>query len=312
MTLALFSGAANVGLAGAIAEQLGVPLGRCDVQCFPDGELHVEIRESVRGHDVYVVQPTAPPVERHLLELLFVADACERAGAARVTAVVPYFGYARQDRRVSGREAVGARLMADLFGTRGFARVVALDLHSPALEGFFSVPLEHLTAVPVLVESLRPDRAADWVIVAPDGGAAKLAERYAKALHLPMAVVFKTRVSGSEVSVRGLTGQVRDRAPVIVDDMISTGGTVAAAMAALIAAGCEPEVTVVATHGLFVGPAMGRLAALRLRRLIVTDSVAVPEPQPIPLHVASVGPLLAEAVSRLHHDRSLGDLLVHE
>ncbi len=312
MTLTLFSGTANPALAAAIAEHLGSHVGECEVGCFPDGELHVDVHESVRGHDVYLVQPTAPPVERHLMELLLLADACRRAGAARITAVVPYFGYARQDRRASGREAVGARLVADLFGTRDFARVVALDLHAPALEGFFSCPLEHLSAVPVLVDALRGERSANGVVVAPDMGAAKLAERYAKALHLPVAVVLKARLSGSEVDVRGLTGDVRNRIPLIVDDMISTGATVDAAVGALIAAGGEPDVTVVATHGLFVGPALGRLAALRLRRLIITDSVAVPDPQPIPLHIVGIGPLLAEAISRLHHDRSLGDLLVHE
>lgn len=312
MTLTLFTGTANPALAATIAERLASHVGESTVECFPDGELHVAVHESVRGHDVYLVQPTAPPVERHLLELLLLADACRRAGAARITAVVPYFGYARQDRRASGREAVGARLVADLFGTRGFARVVALDLHAPALEGFFSTPLEHLSAVPVLVNALQDERSANGVVVAPDMGAAKLAERYAKALHLPVAVVMKVRLSGSEVDVRGLTGDVRNRTPLIVDDMISTGATVAAAVGALLAAECDPDVTVVVTHGLFVGPALGRLAALRLRRLVVTDSVAVPDPQPIPLHIVGVGPLLAEAISRLHHDRSLGDLLVHD
>ncbi|HEU5261772.1 MAG TPA: ribose-phosphate pyrophosphokinase [Gemmatimonadales bacterium] len=312
MTLTLFTGTANPQLGAAVARALDVALGACEVGRFPDGELHVEVRESVRGHDVYLVQPTAPPAEQHLFELLFLADACTRAGAARVTAVLPYFGYARQDRRASGREAVGARLVADLIGTRQFARVVVLDLHSAALEGFFGAPVEHLTAVPTLADVLGGERAANGVVVAPDGGAAKLAERYAKALHLPLAIVQKVRVSGTEVAVRGLTGDVRNRAPVIVDDMISTGGTVAAAAAALIAGGSEPELTVVASHGLFAGPAVERLRALRLRRLLVTDSVALPAVEPLPVGVVSVAPLLAEAVSRLHHDRSLGDLLVHE
>jgi ribose-phosphate pyrophosphokinase len=312
VTLTLVAGTANPALAAAVAERVGGRLAECAVQSFPDGELHVEVHESVRGHDVYLLQPTAPPVERHLLELLFLADACRRAGAARISAVVPYFGYARQDRRASGREAVGARVVADLFATRGFSRIVALDLHAGALEGFFACPLEHLTAVPVLVEALRGERRANGVVVAPDMGAAKLAERYAKALHLPVAVVMKARRSGADVEVHGITGDVRDRAPLVVDDMISTAATVTAAVTALIAAGCEPDVTVAATHGLFVGPALGRLAALRLRRLIVTDSVAVPEPQPIALHIASIAPLLADAISRLHENRPLGDLLARE
>ncbi len=311
MTLTLFTGTANPALAEAVAAVLGVPLGQCDVRCFPDGELHVGLGESVRGHDVYLLQPTAPPVERHLLELLLLADACHRAGAARITGVVPYLGYARQDRRASGRDAIGARVIADLIETRGLARLVALDLHSPALEGVFATPVEHLTAVPVLVEALGTARPANGMVVAPDLGAAKLAERYAKALRLPVAIVHKVRQSGTEVNVRGITGEVQNRAPIIVDDMISTGGTIAAAAAALIAAGCEPELTVVATHALLVGPAVGRLRALRLRRLIVTDSVALPDLQLLRIEVATVAPLLGEAVSRLHHDRSLSELLVH-
>ena len=312
MSLTLFTGTGNPALGAAVAAAVGVPLGRCEVRCFPDGELHVEVQESVRGHDVYLVQPTAPPVERHLLEVLLLADACRRAGAARISLVVPYFGYARQDRRASGREAGGARVIADLIETRGFARLVALDLHSPALEGFFATPLEHLSAVPALVAALGGSLPANGVVVAPDLGAAKLAQTYAKALQLPVAIVHKVRQSGTDVGVRGITGEVENRAPLIVDDMISTGGTVAAAAAALIAAGCEPELTVVASHGLFVGPAVGRLRSLRLRRLLVTDSVALPDVQPLRVEVTSIAPLLGDAVSRLHHYRSLNELLVRE
>lgn len=311
MTLTLLAGSANPALATKVAARVGQPLGGRDLDVFPDGELHVAVHDSVRGHDVYLLQPTPHPVERHLFELLMLADACRRAGAARVTAVVPYFAYARQDRRASGREAVGARVVTDLFGTGSFTRVVAIDLHTAALEGFFTTPLEHLTALPVLVDAIRGDRPANGVVVAPDAGAGKLAEHYARLLHLPMAVVQKVRRSGAEVEAQGVTGDVRQRVPVIVDDMISTGGTIAAAASALLAAGCEPDMTVVATHGLFVGEAPRRLAALRLRRLIVTDSVAVPELPGLPLRVASVDGLLAEAIVRLHHDRSLADLLKH-
>jgi len=312
MSLTLFTGTANPVLAGAVAAELGVPLGRAEINCFPDGELHVELQETVRGHDVYLLQPTSPPVERHLFELLLLADACRRAGAARITGVMPYFGYARQDRRASGRAAIGAGVVADMIETRGFARLVALDLHTAALEGFFATPLEHLTAVPVLVKALGELRPANGVVVAPDLGAAKLAGRYAKALMLPVAIVHKVRESGTEVEVRGITGEVRNRSPIIVDDMISTGGTIAAAAAALLSAGCEPDVTVVASHALLVGPAVGRLRALRLRRLIVSDSVALPDVHPLRMDTASVAPLLGDAVSRLHHDRSLNDLLAHD
>jgi ribose-phosphate pyrophosphokinase len=312
VTLTLFAGTANPGLGAATAERLGIAPGACAIRTFPDGELYVEIRESVRGHDVYLLQAVGPPAERHLLELLLLADACRRAGAARVTAVVPYFAYARQDRRATGREAIGARVVADLLGTRGLARIVAVDLHSPALEGFLAPPLEHLSAVPALAAALAADRPERGIVVAPDAGATRLAERYAAALRLPVAIVQKTRLSGSEVAVRSVTGDVAGRAPVIVDDMISTGGTVAAAAAALLAAGCEPVLTVVATHGLFVGPARERLAPLGLRRLSVTDTLPTPELPGIPVRVVTVAPLVADAISRLHDGRSLADLLAHD
>jgi len=310
-SLTLLSGCANLSLAERIAQTLGVRLGVVSLHRFPDGELQVAVRDSLRGHDVYLVQPTTPPFEAHFLELLLLADACRRAGAARLTAVVPYFGYARQDRRAGGREPVGARLIADLLWSGGIQRLIAVDLHSPTLEGFFSFPLEHLTAVPALAEAVGTG-IGERVVVGPDLGAARLADRYGRALNLPVALVHKTRITGEEVMVRGITGDVRGRAPVIVDDMISTGATIAAAVAALREAGCRPEVTVVASHALLVGSAPARLRALALERLIVTDSVAMPTPSAeLPLHVVSVAPLVAETIGRLHDDRSLADLLVH-
>jgi ribose-phosphate pyrophosphokinase len=311
MPLTMFTGSAHVPLATMVAAQLGVPLGRRLLHRFPDGELHVELQESVRGHDVYLLQPTSPPVEVHLLELLLLADASRRAGAAQLTAVVPYFGYARQDRRASGREAVGARLLADLLAASGLQRLVAVDLHSAALEGMFTIPVEHLSAVPLLVEAVRSLLAPNTVVVAPDLGAVKLAERVARSLHLPMALVDKERLTGEEVRVRRVVGRVEGCPVLVVDDMISTGGTVQAAIQALLAAGSAPEVTVVASHALLVGPAVERLRALPVRRLVVTDSVETLAPLPCPGPSVSLAPLLAEAIRRLHHQQSLGDLLLH-
>jgi ribose-phosphate pyrophosphokinase len=291
---------------------LNAPLTDVKIERFPDGELEIAIPESVREDDVYVIQPTCAPVGESLIELLLLGDAVRRAGAARLTAVIPYFGYARQDRRASGREPVGARLMADLLEAGGVDRVVALDLHTAALEGFFAIPLEHLTAAPTLAEAARSGLTPHSIVVAPDLGAVKLAESYGALLHLPVAFVHKTRLSGTEVKAGAVVGAVKDRAPVIVDDMISTGGTIAAATGALLAAGAIPDVTVVATHALLVGPALQRLAALPLRRLIATDTV-IPQTGPaIPLEVTSVGTLLAEAVDHLHHGRSLRSLLLHQ
>ena len=311
MKLTLLTGSANPELAEAVALHLGTRLGVASLQRFPDGELHVAVRDSLRGEDVYLVQPTAPPFERHLLELLLLADTCRRAGAMRLTAVIPYFGYARHDRRAGGREPVGARLIADILVAAGIERVVALDLHSPTLEGFFSVPLEHLTAVPALARAVD-DGAGSRVVVAPDLGAARLADRYGRALELPVALIHKTRITGEQVEVRGITGQVAGYAPIIVDDMISTGATVTAAVAALRNAGCRPEFTVVATHGLLVGDALARLAESGVRQLIVTDSVAPPSATTaLPIRVVTIAPLMAEAIRRLHEDGSLADLLVH-
>ncbi|HEX9611752.1 MAG TPA: ribose-phosphate pyrophosphokinase [Gemmatimonadales bacterium] len=310
-SLTLLAGAAHRALADAVAARIGVSVGVTSTVRFPDGELHVAVRDTLRGHDVFLMQPTAPPFEAQLLELLLLADACRRAGAARLTALMPYFGYARQDRRAGGREPVGARLVADMLAAGHIDRVVAVDLHTATLEAAFSMPLEHLSAVPALAEAER-ESMDDGVVVAPDLGAARLADRYGRFLDLPVAVVHKTRVSGAEVAVRAVTGDVRDRAPLIVDDMISTGATIAAAVAALINAGCRPAFCVIATHGLLVGDAPQRLARLGLRRLTVSDTVPAPRcPSDLPLRVVTIAPLLAEVVRRLHEDRSLADLLVH-
>jgi ribose-phosphate pyrophosphokinase len=246
MTLTLIAGTANLPLATSIAHELRVTLCERTLRRFPDGELRVELLQSVRGHDVYVIQPTSHDVDGRVMELVFLADACRRAGVARLTAVLPYFGYARQDRRASGREAVGARIMASLIEGAGFSRIVTIDLHTPAIEGFFRIPVEHLSVTRLLASAIHATR--DSVIVAPDLGAVKLAERYQAILQVPVVVLHKTRLTGSEVALRSIIGNVKDRAPIVVDDMITTGGTIKAAVKGLLDAGCTPNVSVVATH----------------------------------------------------------------
>jgi ribose-phosphate pyrophosphokinase len=300
MSLHVFSGTANVALGEAVAARLGLRPGARVLERFPDGELHVELLDDVRDGDVYLVQPTSPPVGEHLLELLLLADACRRAGAARVTAVVPYLGYARHDRRTRPGEPLGARLTAELVEAAGVARVVAVDLHAPSIESCFGIPLEHASAVDALAAAVRSGWRADAVIVSPDLGAVKLAERYAALLDAPVAIVHKARLSGTEVRVRRLVGDVRGRAPVVVDDMISSAGTVAAAVGAVLEAGALADVTVVASHLLLVGPAAERLAGLPIRRLVGTDSVALEGPARMAVERVTLAPLLADAVRRLH------------
>ncbi len=311
MNLVIAAGSGNPMLAEAVAERLGVGVCQSILERFPDSELHAEIDESVRGCDVYLVQPTGPPVDDHLMELIFLADACRRAGAARITGVVPYFGYARQDRRARGREAVGGRIAADLLRTAGIDRVLAVDLHTVSLEGFFGIPLEHVSAVPLLANAIEPLVTDQTVIVSPDLGGVKLAERYGELLRRPIAIAHKVRMNGKEVKVRNIVGDVAERTPMIVDDMISTAGTIAAAAKALLEAGCVREITVAATHALLVGPAMSRLEALPIKRIFATDSLPPPRHGALPIQTVSLAPMLAEAISRLNVDQSMADLLAH-
>ena len=313
MHIQLFAGSAHPTVARETASALGVPLGACELGRFPDEESHVRLGESPRGRDVYILQPTTPPADRHLFELLLMADAARRAGAARITAVVPYLGYARQDRRTADHGPVAARVVADAVVASGIDRVVTVDVHTPAIEGFFSIPVEPLTAVPLLARAVQEHTDASTVLVAPDLGAAKLVEHFALELRSQPAVamVHKVRVSGTEVRVTRVTGDVQHRAPVIVDDMITTGGTIEAAVDALLAAGCLPRITVVASHGLFVGPAVERLRRLPIERIVVTDSVPVTRPIALTLQTVSIGPLLAAAIERLHKDESRNSVIAH-
>ncbi len=313
MNLRILSGSANLCLAESIAKVVGVQ--RCQVllERFPDSELHVEIQESVRGADVYIIQPTCPPVDEHLLELLLMADACRRAGASYLTAVIPYFGYARQDRRSRGREPLSVRLIADLIHTSGFQRIVAVDFHSHAVETAFTVPVEHVSAISLLAEATRLAIRGDAVIVSPDLGAVKMAERYAKLLDLPVAIIHKSRISGEEVAVRRIVGDIRNKEVLVIDDMISTGGTIEKAIKALLEAGCSTSgLKVLASHGLLVGPAAQRLGPLPIERMFISDSVPAPESFPAPLQVVSLAALLAKTIQRLHRQEPLGELTARE
>jgi ribose-phosphate pyrophosphokinase len=305
--LTVFVGPASSRLGAAVCESLATRPALHEWRRFPDGEAQVEIQESVRGHDVYLLQSTSPPVDQHLMELLLLADACRRAGAARLTAVIPYFGYARQDRRID-RRSVGARVAANIVGTAGFDRLMLVDAHTPAIEGFFDVPLDHLTAVHPLARTAAPSVGDSTIVVAPDLGAVKLARAYAKELRVPMALVHKTRLDGDTVEAHSVIGEVRGRVPLIVDDMLSTGATIEAAVGALRAAGAREPMAVAVTHLLLVGRARAILERLPLARIVATDTVST-EPTATPrIDLCSVAPLLATAIYRNHRDESLADL----
>ena len=305
--LTVFAGPASSELGSQVCAALQISRGRFICRQFPDGETEIEVQQSVRGHDVYLLQSTSPPVEQHLMQLLLLADACRRAGAARLTAVIPYLGYARQDRRVD-RRSLGARVAADTIGAGRFDRVMLIDAHTPGIEGFFDIPVDHLTATPRLATAVARLAVGNGVVVAPDLGAVKLARAYAKALHLPMAIVHKTRLSGDAVEAEAVIGDVRGRQPIIVDDMLSTGGTVAAAVTALRAAGTIEPVAVAVTHALLAGRARELLDELSLERVMATDTVAIAPSDSARLEITSVAPLIASAVQANHREQSLASL----
>jgi ribose-phosphate pyrophosphokinase len=292
----ILRGTANPALADGVARALGVETTPCETERFPDGEFSVTLKESIRGRDVFVVQPTSPPVNDHLIELLVFADACRRASAARITAVVPYFGYARADRRDCRREPITASLVADLMECAGFDHVITVDLHAAQIEGFFRIPVDSLSAVELLCDALVWARARpDHVVVSPDAGRVKMATEYADRLDLPLCVLHKRRLSGGVTEVMHVVGDVRGRTCILIDDLIATGGTLIESMGALREAGAVDAI-VVATHGLFVAGAIEKLQAAQVRELVTTDSVAI-NAQPV-LRVVSIAPLLAAAISR--------------
>jgi ribose-phosphate pyrophosphokinase len=305
----IFSGTANPRLAEAVARALGVPLGAADVERFPDGEVTVHVREPVRRKEIFIIQPTSPPVNDHLVELLSFADACRRASAAQITAVVPYFGYARSDKRHGRREPITASMVAVLLQAIGVDHVITFDLHAPQIEGFFHVPVDSLTAVPLLVEAVRPHLPVGTVVVSADAGRLQMATDYAEHLQTSVVLLHKTRESGTKTHVTHLVGDVRNRACLIVDDMIATGGTLDESVRVLLDAGARPGVFIAATHGLWLGGARKKLDTERIAKVFVTDTVQQAPNEWPRLGVVSVAPLIADVIRRVLADGSLGDLL---
>jgi len=305
----LFAGTAHPALAEAIAHTLHIQPGACRVQRFPDGEISVELLETVRRKEVFLVQPTSPPVNDHLVELLAFIDTCRRSSAARITAVVPYFAYARADKRHGRREPVTASMVATLLQSLGVDQVVTVDLHAPQIEGFFHVPVDNLTAVSPLCEALRPHLPADTIIVSPDAGRVKLATRYADHLARPVAVLHKQRRSGTETTVTHLVGDVQDHPCLIIDDMIATGGTIAESVTALLEAGARPDIRIAATHGLLLGKAQQTLSHPAISEIYVTDTMVQHHQHWPNLRVVSIAALIAEAIQRFIVRGQIRDLV---
>lgn len=303
----LLAGTANRPLAEEIAACLGVELAKVTTSRFADGEIFVRIDENIRGHDVFIVQPTNPPAE-NIMELLLLFDAVRRASAARTTCVMPYYGYSRQDRKDQPRVAIGAKLMANLIVTAGADRVLGIDFHQHALQGFFDIPVDHLYAAPVFVSHYRKKQLRDLVVVAPDVGSAKMARGFAKRLNGSFAIIDKRRPQANVAEVLNVVGEVEGRDCLIPDDMIDTAGTVAAAAKALKELGAK-DIYVCATHALLSGPAAERLRNSPIKEVTVTDTVAIPPEHRFPqLTVLSVGELLAKAIRYTHSDESVSSL----
>jgi len=308
----VFSGNANVALAEKIAENLGIALGKAHVTAFSDGETRVEINENVRGMDVFIIQPTCPPVNITLMELLIMIDAVRRSSADRITAVIPYYGYARQDRKVAPRAPISAKLVADLITQAGANRVLAMDLHAGQIQGFFNIPVDNLFATPVLLEYIKKHyRGDNLVTVSPDTGGVERARAFGKRLGASLAIIDKRRDGPNEAQIMNIIGHVKGKKVIILDDMVDTAGTVVQAAKALREEGAV-EVSVCCTHPILSGPAIDRIAQSELKEVIVTDTVPLHEKAKACDHikVLSVAGLLSEAVRRIYYNDSVSSLFI--
>ncbi len=309
--LKIFSANANPGVAAQIAQQLGVTLGDAAVSTFSDGEISVSINETVRGCDVYLVQPTSYPINDHLMELLIMIDACKRASAARITAVIPYFGYARQDRKSKARDPISAKLVADLITVAGADRVLTMDLHAAQIQGFFNIPVDHLLGVPVLAPYFAEKFAAagdTLTVVSPDLGSVTRARGFAARLDVPLAIVDKRRPRANVCEVMNIIGDVKGRSVILVDDMVDTAGTLCSAAQAVMDAGAA-QVYACATHGVLSGPALERIHLSPIRELVLLDTISAPDHRLYDkIRFLSCAPLFAAAIERIHTDQPVSTL----
>lgn len=309
--LKVLSGNANLALSRAICLELGVPLGGAVVRSFSDGEIYVQIDENVRGADVFLIQPTCSPVAHNLLELILMIDALKRASADRITAVLPYFGYARQDRKDRPRVPISAKVVASMIERAGANRVLSLDLHAAQIQGFFDIPVDHLFAAPVMIEYFRGRDLANTIVVSPDAGGVERARAFAKRLEVPLAIIDKRREQPNVAEVMHIIGDVTGKDCLIIDDLIDTAGTLVKASEALLRTGAL-SVSACATHGVLSGPAVERIAASRLSEVVFADSIPL-RPEALAcgkIRVLSVARLLARAIQSIHEETSVSSLFV--
>ncbi len=309
--LKVFTGSANPALAEEICGCLGLPLGKASVRQFADGEIYLQIQENVRGTDVFVVQPTCTPVDRHLMELLLMIDALKRSSAQRITAVLPYYGYARQDRKDKPRVPISAKLIASLIERAGADRILALDLHAAQIQGFFDIPVDHLFSAPVMIEYFKPQQTEHLTVVSPDAGGVERARAFAKRLRAPLAIIDKRREEANVAEVMHIIGRVKGRNCLIVDDLIDTGGTLVKATEALLEKGAT-SVSACATHAVLSGPAVQRIESSELKEVVLTNSIPSSEEarRSKKVRSLSVGKLLATAVQSIHEETSISVLFI--
>ncbi len=307
----IFSGNANPPLARELCEFLGVPLGAASCKTFADGEIYLQIKENVRGADVFVVQPTCKPVDRNLMELLLMIDALKRASADRITAVLPYYGYARQDRKDKPRVPISAKLVAKLLEKAGADRILCLDLHAAQIQGFFDIPVDHLFATPVMIEYLKPMQTPDTIVVSPDAGGVERARAFAKRLGVPLAIIDKRRDDVNVAEVMHIIGDVEGRDCLVVDDLIDTAGTLVKGVEALASQGAR-SVMACATHAVLSPPSVQRIEQSQIREVVLTNSIPLSEEalRCEKIRTLSVAPLLARAIQSIHEETSVSTLFV--
>ncbi|MBU4458034.1 MAG: ribose-phosphate pyrophosphokinase [Candidatus Omnitrophica bacterium] len=307
-TAAIFTGNSNVSLSKEIVKYLKMPLGKALVTTFSEGEIQVKIEENIRGKDVFIVQSTCTPPNKNLMELLILIDAARRASADRITAVLPYFGYARQDRKDQPRVPITAKLVANLLTNSGADRILTIDLHAGQIQGFFDIPLDHLFAVTTFVDHFASLKVKNLVVVSPDVGGIKMVRAYAKRLHSPMAVIDKRRISGEDTEVMNILGEVEGKNAIIVDDIAATAGSLVEAASALKRQGAK-DVYAAITHPVLSGPALKRIASSAIKKLFVTNTIPVEDgKRHKKIKVLSIAPLLAEAIKRIHNEESVSCL----